>query len=41
VEHLPRRGGEHSLHGLTKWIKVGTLCLRQLLAWRLSLLWGR
>jgi glycosyltransferase involved in cell wall biosynthesis len=41
VEHLPRRGGEHSLRGLTKWIKVGTLCLRQLLAWRLSLLWGR
>lgn len=41
VEHLPRRGGEQSLSGLWKWIKVGSRCLRQLLAWRLHLLWGR
>lgn len=37
VEHLPRRGGEQSLGGLWKWIKVGTRCLRQLLEWRLTL----
>jgi glycosyltransferase involved in cell wall biosynthesis len=41
VQHLPRRGGEQSLSGLWKWIKVGSRCLRQLLAWRLRLLWGR
>lgn len=41
VEHLPRRGGEQSLSGLWKWIKVGTMCLRQLLALRVNLLWAR
>jgi len=35
VEHLPRRGGEQSLAGLWKWIKVGSRCLRQLLALRM------
>jgi dolichol-phosphate mannosyltransferase len=35
VQHLPRRGGEQSLAGLWKWIKVGSLCLRQLLALRI------
>jgi len=40
VDHLPRRGGEQSLQGLTKWIKVGARCVRQLLSWRLSLLWS-
>ena len=34
VQHLPRRGGEQSLAGLWKWIKVGSRCLRQLLALR-------
>lgn len=38
VRHLPRRGGEQSLSGLWKWIKVGSRCLRQLLAWRFRLL---
>jgi len=37
VHHLPRRGGEQSLSGLSKWIKVGTRCLHQLLSWRMSL----
>jgi glycosyltransferase involved in cell wall biosynthesis len=37
VQHLPRRGGEQSLSGLWKWIRVGSRCLRQLLVWRLLL----
>lgn len=37
VQHLPRRGGEQSLSGLWKWIKIGSRCLRQLLAWRIRL----
>jgi len=41
VEHLPRRGGEQSLSGLWKWIKVGSRCLRQLLSWRIRLLRSR
>lgn len=41
VEHLPRRGGEQSLSGLWKWIKVGSRCLRQLLELRVRLLWSR
>ncbi len=40
VEHLPRRGGEQSLSGLGKWIKIGSRCLRQLLELRVRLLWG-
>lgn len=40
VEHLPRRGGEQSLSGLWKWIKVGSRCLRQLLVLRMRLLWA-
>ena len=40
VQHLPRRGGEQSLSGLWKWIKVGSRCLNQLLALRVRLLWG-
>jgi dolichol-phosphate mannosyltransferase len=40
VQHLPRRGGEQSLTGLLNWVKVGSRCLRQLLALRLRLLWG-
>jgi glycosyltransferase involved in cell wall biosynthesis len=39
VNHLPRRGGEQSLRGLWKWLKVGSICLCQLVAWRLSLIW--
>jgi hypothetical protein len=38
VEHLPRRGGEQSLSGLWKWIKVGSRCLLQLLVWRIDVL---
>jgi dolichol-phosphate mannosyltransferase len=41
VRHLPRRGGEQSLRGVWKWIKVGSRCLRQLLAWRVRLLRSR
>lgn len=41
VEHLPRCGGEQSLSGLWKWIKVGSRCLRQLLELRARLLWAR
>ena len=41
VEHLPRRGGQHSLRGLWTWMKVGARCLRQLLWWRMSLLRNR
>lgn len=41
VEHLPRRGGEQSLSGMWKWIKIGARCLRQLLALRVRLLWAR
>jgi glycosyltransferase involved in cell wall biosynthesis len=37
VKHLPRTGGQQSLKGLWKWVKVGTRCFRQLLALRLSL----
>jgi len=38
VRHLPRRGGEQSLHGLGNWVTVGARCLRQLVALRLSFL---
>lgn len=38
VQHLPRRGGEQSLKGIWKWIKVGSRCMYQLLTWRVSLL---
>jgi len=38
VQHLPRTGGQQTLRGLWRWIKVGSLCLRQLLVWRISLL---
>ena len=38
VRHLPRRGGEQSLSGLGKWMKVGSRCLRQLVEWRFTLL---
>jgi len=41
VQHLPRHGGEQSLSGLCKWVKVGSGCLRQLLGFRVRLLWGR
>jgi dolichol-phosphate mannosyltransferase len=41
VEHLARRGGEQSLSGLGRWIKVGSLCLRQLLVLRVNTLRGR
>jgi dolichol-phosphate mannosyltransferase len=41
VKHLPRRGGEQSLSGLWKWIKVGSRCLRQLLELRLQLMLPR
>jgi glycosyltransferase involved in cell wall biosynthesis len=40
VQHLPRRGGEQSLSGLWKWIKVGSRCLGQLLKLRMRLLWA-
>jgi hypothetical protein len=40
VTHLPRRGGEQSLSGLWKWIKVGSKCLRQIVDLRMSLLRG-
>jgi dolichol-phosphate mannosyltransferase len=39
VQHLPRRGGENSLCGLWQWTRVGSRCLRQLLLWRVRLLW--
>lgn len=41
VDHLPRRGGEQSLRGVTKWIKIGARCLRQLVGWRIDLLRAR
>lgn len=34
VTHLARRGGEQSLKGLWKWIRVGYRCMRQLMDWR-------
>lgn len=40
VTHLPRRGGEQSLSGLWKWIKVGSKCLRQIVELRMSLMRG-
>ena len=38
VSHLPRLAGYQSLSGLWKWIKIGSRCLRQLVAFRISLL---
>jgi hypothetical protein len=35
VTHLPRRGGEQSLSGMWKWIKVGSRCLRQIVDLRM------
>jgi dolichol-phosphate mannosyltransferase len=37
VNHLPRRAGYQSLSGLWKWIKIGSRCLRQLVAFRIGL----
>lgn len=37
VEHLPRTGGEQSLSGLWKWIKVGSRCLHELLGLRMHM----
>jgi len=34
VNHLPRIGGEQSLKGLWKWIRVAYRCTRQLMTWR-------
>jgi len=34
VRHLPRTGGEQSLKGLGKWIRVGLRCASQLAQWR-------
>lgn len=34
VQHLARRGGEQSLSGLWKWVKVGSRCLCQLVILR-------
>lgn len=40
VQHLPRCGGEQSLSGLWKWVKVGSRCLCQLLILRVrSAIW--
>lgn len=39
VQHLPRRGGQQSLKGLCKWIRVGARCVLQLLRLRLALAW--
>lgn len=41
VRHLPRTGGEQSLKGLGKWIRVGLRCARQLAVWRWSLLFAQ
>lgn len=38
VEHLPRRGGQQSLSGFWKWVKIGSRCLRQLMVLRIRLL---
>ena len=38
VEHLRRTGGTQSLHGLLKWARVGSRCVRQLLSIRMSYL---
>jgi len=37
VTHLPRRGGQQSLQGMLKWMRVGYRCARELLRLRLSL----
>jgi len=36
VEHLPRRGGQQSLKGLWKWIRVGSRCISQLVFLRIA-----
>ena len=36
VTHLARRGGTQSLKGVMRWIRVGAMCARQLLALRLQ-----
>ena len=36
VTHLPRRGASQSLSGLAKWIRVGWMCTRQIVAIRLA-----
>lgn len=38
IQHLARRGGHQSLRGVTRWARVGSRCLRQLIAWRIRLL---
>jgi glycosyltransferase involved in cell wall biosynthesis len=41
VRHFARTGGEQSLRGFTKWVKVGARCAGQLLELRLSMLLTR
>jgi len=41
VTHLPRQGGEQSLKGAVKWVKVGSRCFRQLFQLRMAVLSGR
>ena len=36
VTHLPRKGGQQSLKGIAKWVRVGSRCSWQLLRLRLS-----
>jgi dolichol-phosphate mannosyltransferase len=36
VTHLPRRGGQQSLKGIVRWLRVGSRCAWQLLMLRLS-----
>ncbi len=36
VTHLPRRGGQQSLKGMMRWMRVGYHCARQLIQLRLS-----
>ena len=36
VQHLPRRGGTHSLRGMARWARVGWLCACQLARLRMD-----
>jgi glycosyltransferase involved in cell wall biosynthesis len=37
VTHLPRRGGQQSLKGILRWLRVGSRCASQLIRLRLSI----
>jgi glycosyltransferase involved in cell wall biosynthesis len=37
IQHFNRKGGQQSLHGFIRWLRIGTRCVMELLTFRISL----